>query len=42
VSGLFEGDDTSYATVNPAKIIPLVMAAVKDMSSIIEQLSSRT
>jgi hypothetical protein len=38
---LFENDSTRYARVNPAKVLPLVMAAVKDMSTIIEQLSSK-
>jgi hypothetical protein len=38
---LLANDSTTYARVNPAKVIPLVMAAVKDMSTIIEQLSSK-
>jgi hypothetical protein len=38
---LIENDSTRYARVNPAKVLPLVMAAVKDMSTIIEQLSSK-
>jgi hypothetical protein len=32
-------DNVSYARVNPARVLPLVMAAIKDMSTIIDQIS---
>jgi hypothetical protein len=32
-------DNVSYARVNPTRVLPLVMAAIKDMSTIIDQIS---
>jgi hypothetical protein len=38
---LFNNDKTMYAQVNYTKVLPLVMSAIKEMNTIIEQLSAK-